>query len=76
MHCFLRTGDESLEESTGYPSVKAAVAAYAACARELDRHGQTIDGTIHIADSREEVGEYPDFVLSLGPKGNVRKERA
>jgi hypothetical protein len=73
---FLRLGDDSLNRATAYRSRAAAVAAYRAVAVELDRYGQSIEATVHIAPNREAVDEYPDFLLSLGPRGGVRVDRA
>lgn len=44
-------------------------------ARELARYGQSIEASIHIADNRDELDEYPDYVLSLGSRGGLVKER-
>ena len=53
-----------------------AVFHYRHVAQELAEVGQTIDGTIHVAQRRDALVEYPDFILSLGPRGGVRVERA
>lgn len=71
--CFLRLGDEYLDDARPFPSIAAAVADYAATARELRRYGQRIDATLHYAATRDELAEYPDYVLELGARGNVRK---
>ena len=74
--CFLRLGTDSLDRAIAYRSRAAAIAAFRAVAVELDRYGQRIEATIHIAPSRDLVDEYPDFLLSLGPRGGVRVDRA
>jgi hypothetical protein len=73
---FLRVGADSLDRAIAYRSRAAAIAAFRAVAGELDRYGQSIEATVHIAPSRDLVDEYPDFVLSLGPRGGVRVDRA
>lgn len=73
---FLRLGDDSLDRAIAYPSRAAAIAAFRAVAVELAQYGQAIEATVHIAPTREAVDEYPDFVLSLGPRGGVRVDRA
>ncbi len=75
MKAFLRMGNDYLEDAVKYNSVAACVEAYRVVAVELDRYGQNIEASIHIADTKEELNEYPDFVLSLGPRGGVKKER-
>lgn len=72
---YLRMGMDTLDEAVGYWTKSAAVAAYRDVAEELDQYGQVIDGTIHMAPTRYEIAEYPDFALSLGPRGGVRVER-
>lgn len=68
---FLRIGDDALEEARAYQTKAGAIAAYGRVARELWSHGQEIDATIHLAQRPADVAEYPDFVLSLGPRGGV-----
>ena len=72
---YLRIGDDYLEGAERHRTKADAVAAFAEVAHDLARYGQTIEATIHIADNADEVVEYPDFVLSLGPRGGVRCER-
>jgi hypothetical protein len=73
--CFLRIGSDYLEDAVCYPTLGAAKEAYRSCAYQLDRFGQSIDASIHIAPSKAELAEYPDFVLSLGPRGGIVFER-
>lgn len=75
MRCYLRIDSDTLEEAQAYPSIKAAVDVYTATATELAGYGQECVASIHLAITREDLQEYPDFVLSLGPKGGVRRER-
>lgn len=74
--CFLVCGDECLDEAKKFHSIAAAKEEYLSVARELDRYGQRIGGSIHIARTRDDVVEYPDYVLSLGPHGGFKVERA
>lgn len=76
MKTFLRIGADYLEDARGYPSKAAAVADFLAEARELARYGQQIDASLHIARTAADVVEYPDYVLSLGPRGGLKMERA
>lgn len=73
---FLRLGDDSLDLARPYRTRAAALAAFAEVARELDRYGQSIAATVHLAAARDELAEYPDFVLNLGPRGGVQVQRA
>lgn len=79
--CYLRQGDDYLKDAKLMPSLQAAKDEFESTARELDRFGQKIEATIHIYDPRVMNGalfchEYPDYVLSLGPKGGLRCDRA
>jgi hypothetical protein len=73
---FLRIGEDYLEDARAYQTKRGAVAAFGRVARELDQYGQKIDASIHIAPRPADTVEYPDFVLSLGPRGGVRVESA
>ena len=73
---FLRIGDDTLESARPYRTKAAALAAFADVALDLWRYGQRVTASIHIAPTKEGTIEYPDFVLSLGPRGGVRVERA
>ncbi|WP_186043157.1 MULTISPECIES: hypothetical protein [Burkholderia] len=76
MAYFLRMGADYLEDAVKYTSKAGAIDAFRETSDELDRYGQTISASLHIADTLDEVVEYPDFVLERGPKGGVRVERA
>lgn len=69
---YLHLAGDTLDEAEMHRSKRDAVASFEDTARELDRYGQPIEGTIHKATSRQEIAEYPDFALSLGPRGGVR----
>ena len=74
--CYLRFGNQYLEESERYASITKAVKDYRRYAQESMRHGCTLDAaTLHIAANHEELHEYPDWMLSVGPRGGLRKER-
>lgn len=78
--CYLRQGNDYLEDVKLMPSLQAAKAEFEFTARELARFDQKIQATIHIYDPRVNDApfchEYPDYVLSLGPKGGLRCDRA
>ncbi|MBJ9659066.1 hypothetical protein [Burkholderia gladioli] len=76
MAYFLRMGDDYLEDAVKHGTKADAIAAFRETSDELDRYGQSITASIHIADTMEEVVEYPDFVLERGPRGGVKVERA
>lgn len=73
---YLRTGNDYLADAVGYPSKTAAVAAFAATARELARYGMPIEASVHMVAPGARPDEYPDFLLSVGPRGGVKVERA
>lgn len=73
--CFLCFAGDYLEDATKCRSIEYAKGEFLATAKELDRFGQRIEASIHIADTRAEIAEYPDYVLSLGPRGGLKVER-
>jgi len=75
MKTYLRIGSDSLEQATAHRTMADAVAEFEEAARELDRYGQAIEASIHFAPNRAAIAEYPDRVLSLGPRGGVKIER-
>lgn len=76
MRTFLRMGATPLDEAEMYRSRAAAVAKFERVAHELRRYGQSVEASLHYAQSRAALQEYPDFVLSLGPRGGTKVERA
>ena len=74
--CFLRIGNDYLDAATRCDSIRAACAEFRDIAGGLARFDQRIEGSIHLAPCKAQVVEYPDFVLSLGPRGGLRVERA
>ena len=73
--CYLRMGDDALLDAEPCNSLAVARATYMAAARELDRYGQRITATVHIAASLTTAAEYPDYLLELGPRGGLRSTR-
>lgn len=71
---YLRLGFDPLESAMRFRTKADAVAHYREVATELDRYGQQIEATIHLALNRDDLAEYPDYALSLGPRGGVRCE--
>lgn len=76
MITFLRMGSDYLDDAKRYLSKRDAIDAFESTARELWRYGQRIEASLHYAKNKDELQEYPDFVLSLGPKGGLRVEAA
>lgn len=75
MRTYLRIGTDTLEEAQQYASKKAAVEAFAETAHQLARFGQSIEASLHYANSMDELAEYPDFVLSITARGSIKCER-
>lgn len=73
---YMRMGDDYLQDAKPYASKTAAINAFANTARELWRYGQKISASIHIAESLDDIAEYPDFILETGPRGGIRVESA
>jgi len=73
--CYLRMGGDALLDAEPCRSLAVARATYMAAARELDRYGQTITATLHIAPSLAAAAEYPDYLFQLGPRGGLRSTR-
>ncbi len=76
MKTYLRIGSDYLNDAKRYRSKNGAIEAYRLVATELARYEQRIDASLHYARNHDELHEYPDFVLSLGPRGGVKIERA
>lgn len=75
MKAYLRIGADTLDAAKRYPSMRAAIEAYAEVARELARYDQRIEASLHFARNREELQEYPDRLLSLTVRGAIKCER-
>lgn len=76
MKCYLYYTGSPYTHPAPFRSITEAKEDFLASARELDRLGQRCEATIHIAPTREQMDEYPDYVLSLTARGNLRCERA
>lgn len=68
---WLRSGDDDLSQAVGYTAKADAIASFRYEAEQLADMGQEHTASLHIADTLDEVVEYPDFVLRLGPRGGV-----
>ena len=73
MPYYLATGD--LSEALRFDTLKDAAQCFKADAEELARYDQRHEATVHIAESRATLQEYPDYCLSLGPRGGLKIER-
>ena len=73
---FLRIGSDYLEESKAFNTKRGAMRHFRRVAQGLADYGQSIEATIHIAPRKSDLAEYPDFALSLGPRGGVSIEKA
>jgi hypothetical protein len=75
MHCYINidTGNAAIPpEYEPCPSIEAAEGYFWSVAEEFVNYGgEPPTASIHIADTPDEIHEYPDFVLSLGPRGGV-----
>jgi hypothetical protein len=76
MYSYLRIGDDDLNKAERCNSIRQACNRFRFVAEELANYGQAIDATIHRAEKRNECVEYPDYVLSLGPRGGVKCEKS
>jgi len=75
MSFYLRMGEDTLEQAARHPSMSAALDAFREVAEELNGYGQKIEASVHIADRKRELAEYPDYLLSLRRSGGVKVER-
>jgi hypothetical protein len=75
MKCYLRIGDDYLTDAKRYRSKREACDVFREVAEDLGRFEQSVDGWIHYANNTDELQEYPDFFLSLGPRGGLHIER-
>lgn len=75
MAYYLRIGDASIEDAERHLTLGDAKASFMEAANELYSYGQPIEASVHIADRKSNVDEYPDYVLSLGPRGGCKCER-
>lgn len=75
MKCYLYYAGSAFEKPEPHRSLGEAKEAFLRTARELDRYGQECTATIHIAPDISQLAEYPDLVLSLTGRGNLKCER-
>ena len=61
---------------TCFHTITEAVESYRTAAQELARYGQEHSATLHLANCRDEIAEYPDWVLTLGKRGAVQRTKA
>lgn len=76
MFCYFATDDLAL--AVRFCSRAAAVDNYRALLADHLRYGEPHNApqaSLHFAATRAEINEYPDYVLSCGPRGGVRIER-
>lgn len=72
--CVLAFAGLSPQLFSVHPSVANAKLEFTDAARELGSFGQTLEAFLYIGV--QEPGDYPDYVLSLGPRGGVVCSRA
>lgn len=73
-HCYLCFA-EAHPRYLPFESLAQATEFFGREAQDLARFGQRIEATLHIAPRRSEIAEYPDYVLTLGPRGGIKRER-
>lgn len=73
---FLRIGDDCLEQAIAFKTKSGAIDYYRRVAEDLIRFDQAIEASIHVAPDRDQVVEYPDWILSLGPRGGLHLQSA
>ena len=69
---FLRIGDDHLKQAVPFKTKSAALDYFRSVAEHLIRFDQQIEASVHVAPDRDQVVEYPDWVLSLGPRGGLQ----
>lgn len=73
---YLAYSTDYTDQAQRCESKASAIRAFRFTAKELDRNGLHIEASLHYAETLSEITEYPDYVLSLGPRGGVKVERA
>lgn len=76
MRCYLLYAGSPHDEPIPFRSMSEAKDDFWVTAKELDRYGQAITASLHIAPTLLQMSEYPDYVLSLGPRGGLKVESA
>ena len=76
---YIRFDNQYLEDAEPCDSIAEAKRYFETTARDLARYGQEVTASLHVYDRRITEGnhcqEYPDYLLSIGPRGGVRVER-
>ncbi len=75
MKCFLRIGSDYLDEAEPFDSIHSARDEAERVIRQLGGFGQHIEASIHIAARKDDLVEYPDYVITPGPRGGIQIER-
>jgi hypothetical protein len=75
MRCFLLYADTKYPEYEEYDSLGDAKEAFFEAATSVGRYGQNLEASLHIAESEDFIHEYPDYILSLTPRGALSCER-
>ncbi len=68
---FLRVDNDSLDDARPFNTLRGAKARFRYIASELARYDQRCVATVHYARRRDELNEYPEYLLELGPRGGV-----
>ncbi len=63
-------------EPRTFATLDDAATAFARTARELWRYGQRVEASLHFLKYNGTWEEYPDYLLSIGPRGGIKRERA
>lgn len=71
MICYLQLQDDI--DYLRFASKRDALEYFRSVALELDGYGQKIEATLH---KGPHPAEYPDYVLSLGPRRGLKVEAA
>lgn len=73
MRYYLRVGNDTLEDRLSvFSTKKAAVDEYRAIVEEIMSFGNQPPGaSIHMAETKRDLVEYPDFILSVGARGGI-----
>lgn len=64
------------EKPERHTSLNDAKEAFLKVASELAQVEQRHSATVHVAPSRYEISEHPDYFLELGPRGGVKCVKA
>ena len=68
---FLRFDAEPLEKAMPFNTLRGAKRSFRVIAGNLAQYGQCCVATVHYARRRDELNEYPEYMLELGPRGGV-----